>query len=123
MREKILVALCGMSPAVITETVYALVKEKGVVPNKVIVITTTAGRYGIREQLFSSGVWDALMMELGVDVEFADSAYHIRLIPNSTATGDAEDIVTSEDSTQRWTPFFDHWRFVLSYSRSSLSIP
>jgi len=96
-KKKILIALCGMSPAVITETVYAMNNEKNA-PDKVVVITTTIGRERIKKELISSGVWNQLSSEIKGSIEFSDSAYHIRLIPNSTATGDALDIVTTEDN-------------------------
>jgi len=99
-KEKILIALCGMSPAVITETVYALVCETKHPPDKIIVITTTLGHEKIKTELFESGVWNDLTDSLNVNMEFSDSNYHIRLIPNSDATGDAKDIVTSEDNNR-----------------------
>ncbi len=58
-RTHILICLCGMSPAVVTETVYALA-QSGDPPAQVIVITTSAGEAVLREKLWDSGVWAAL---------------------------------------------------------------
>ncbi len=64
----ILLAVTGMSPAVLTETVWALAHEKpATIPHRVIVITTTQGKATIERELFEpskefSGqcVWDCL---------------------------------------------------------------
>lgn len=42
--NKILLSVTGMSPAVVTETLYALVTEKGFIPNEIQVITTLQGK-------------------------------------------------------------------------------
>ena len=39
--RKILLSVTGMSPAVVTETLYALVTEKGFIPTEIQVITTS----------------------------------------------------------------------------------
>src|SRR5437867_6362232 len=52
--ETILLAVTGMSPAVLTETVWALAQEEPPrIPNRVLVITTAAGRQCIEKELFS----------------------------------------------------------------------
>lgn len=52
--EIILLAVTGMSPAVLTETVWALAHEpEPVIPHRVVVVTTTEGRAQIQRQLFS----------------------------------------------------------------------
>lgn len=40
MRQKILVAVTGMTPQIVTETVYALHKNHHWLPDKIIVLTT-----------------------------------------------------------------------------------
>jgi len=67
-REVILLAVTGMSPAVLTETIWALAGQTpAVLPNRVIVLTTAAGRERLQKSLFApadrlGGVspWDAL---------------------------------------------------------------
>ena len=50
--ERVLVALVGLSPAVITETIYALATESApFVPTRVIAITTGLGKRMIEKQL------------------------------------------------------------------------
>src|SRR6266498_80324 len=67
----VLLAVTGMSPAVLTETVWALAHPaKGVqpiVPQRVVAITTLPGKGRIEDELFTASadyglrnVWDAL---------------------------------------------------------------
>lgn len=63
----ILLAVTGMSPAVLTETVWALAHEgSAVIPDRVVVLTTLAGRQAIERELFSAvepngkTVWEQL---------------------------------------------------------------
>jgi len=64
----VLLAVTGMSPAILTETVWALAREKPpVIPARVVVITTVPGQARIDEELFKPSpdygnrtVWQAL---------------------------------------------------------------
>lgn len=66
--KTILVAVSGMSPAIITETIWALATEaQPVIPDEVVVITTTKGEADIKTQLLtpqeewgSKNVWETL---------------------------------------------------------------
>lgn len=49
--NKILLSVTGMSPAVVTETLYALVTEKGFIPDEIQVITTLQGRNQVLKTL------------------------------------------------------------------------
>ena len=61
----VLVGAVGMSPAVLTETVWALAHEEpATVVDEVVAITTAQGRNAIREQLLDSGVWQDLCKTL-----------------------------------------------------------
>ncbi|WP_027010093.1 CRISPR-associated ring nuclease Csm6 [Conchiformibius kuhniae] len=51
MKKKILVAVTGMSPQIVTETVYALHRYHGWLPEKIIVLTTLTGRAQIVAKL------------------------------------------------------------------------
>lgn len=70
--ETILIAVTGMSPAILTETIWALAVEKpAVVPDRVVAITTAAGKARLTEDLCEEkaefggmGVWDALRESL-----------------------------------------------------------
>lgn len=51
--DSVLLAVTGMSPAVLTETVWALAQEPDpVIPSRIIVLTTVAGRDAIEARLF-----------------------------------------------------------------------
>jgi CRISPR-associated protein (TIGR02584 family) len=74
--EIVLLAVTGKSPAVLTETVWALAHEKPpVVPDRIVVITTASGREAVQRELFGRQsqtgegqgrcVWDALLSALG----------------------------------------------------------
>jgi len=53
--EIILLAVTGMSPAVLTETIWALARENPpVIPDRVVVITTTEGSQRLQKALFAS---------------------------------------------------------------------
>ena len=49
--KRILLSVTGMSPAVVTETLYALVTEKGFIPTEIQVITTEQGKNKLLEAL------------------------------------------------------------------------
>lgn len=67
-RRTVLLAVTGMSPAVLTETVWALAQEKpSVIPDEVVVLTTTRGAEDLhrllltpREDWGGRHVWEAL---------------------------------------------------------------
>jgi CRISPR-associated protein (TIGR02584 family) len=78
--EIVLLAVTGMSPAVITETVWALAHpaagggEEPVLPHRVVVLTTAVGRREVESQLFTPrpgfggvAVWDALRAALAAE--------------------------------------------------------
>ena len=74
--EIVLLAVTGMSPAVLTETVWALAfpEDKAtasILPDRVVVLTTAEGRCQIADELFTPRpdfggdcVWDALRTAL-----------------------------------------------------------
>ena len=63
-----LLAVTGMSPAVLTETAWALAREKPpTIPDQVVVVTTLPGKGRLEDELFTAspeygglGVWQAL---------------------------------------------------------------
>ena len=70
--KTILVAVSGMSPAIITETLWALALESpAVVPDEVVVITTSRGALDIQRDLLTrqvtwggQSIWETLRREL-----------------------------------------------------------
>lgn len=111
--KTILLAVSGMSPAILTETVWALAKEKpAVIPDEVVVLTTTRGAADIQSQILApraewSGIspWAALRsVVLGAKTAAAPrlqfSAPRIIELPDA-ATGvkrPADDLRTPEDN-------------------------
>jgi len=97
----ILIALCGTSPAILTETIWALAMEdsddpsSANLPHKIIVLTTTTGAKSIREQLLTplenspSGtpcIWTQLRNALatrGFNIQdrliFGDTSEHLKV--------------------------------------------
>ena len=98
----VLIALCGLSPAVITETVWALAHESpAILPDRVIVLTTGPGREAIRRDLLKARVWQRLRHTLEAPasrLRFSDTGDCIRLFPASDADGELEDILTAADN-------------------------
>lgn len=75
-----LLAVCGLNPQVITETVYALAQQQRC-PARIRVITTRKGRDAILSQLFDDqqGAWFALMQDLHMapeQIDFGPQAVH-----------------------------------------------
>lgn len=54
-KRKILIAVTGMSPQIVTETLYALITQKKWLPDEVHVLTTGVGAENIRSALFDNG--------------------------------------------------------------------
>ena len=59
-RERVLLCLVGMSPAVLTETVWALALVHGWVPDRVVVLTTEVGKRKVLTEVVQGGVWSRL---------------------------------------------------------------
>jgi len=111
-----LVAVSGMSPAVITETVWALAHETPpVVPDDVVVVTTVVGEAEIQEQLqtprqtwHNQTVWHALRSAIFTRLKMPGKSSKLQLsirvidLPDEE-TGirqKARDIRTGADSAQ-----------------------
>lgn len=99
MTEKVVLIACvGMSPAVLTETVWALAQENPpVVPDEVVVITTVRGKKDIREKLLDSGEWRRLRELLGYSDKLrfgADSSIQIL----GDGVRDFDDVMTAGEN-------------------------
>ncbi|MGN0876893.1 MAG: CRISPR-associated ring nuclease Csm6 [Kiritimatiellia bacterium] len=98
-RKHVLIAITGTAPAVLTEAVWGLATATvPVVPDKIVVLTTSKGRAEVQRQVLESGVWDKLVKTLaarGVDV--ADRLVFEEEMPVFTYKGKAvEDLPTRE---------------------------
>lgn len=112
MKPTILVCLSGMSPAVITETVWALAHEPSpILPTRIICLTTSKGKEQIESQLFSPpSIWESLRASLlGPDAPsdprllFLPSTDFVKVARRSTIdtlpeNSEIAEIATSSDS-------------------------
>jgi CRISPR-associated protein (TIGR02584 family) len=101
--KKVLIAVTGMSPAILTETVWALAQQEiPWIPDQVIAITTRAGEASIKTQLLDGGGWSRLRSALakkGLPVTESmafGASDSIRVIGDGSR--DYEDIATPEES-------------------------
>lgn len=116
-RETTLLAVTGMSPAVLTETIWALCLDKNpIVPDRVVVVTTLAGRRRLIDCLFDplerfGGVcpWEMMRRSLEVmgvpllgKLRFGKTADDIRVLTavdaSSGVSHELEDIRSAEDN-------------------------
>lgn len=98
--EIVLFAVTGMSPAIITETVWALAHETPpVIPDRVVVVTTAAGRAAIQRELFDAGIWDQLRAALVAAVR-ADSRSFVAKLRFGTTADDIR-VFTCPDARGR----------------------
>ena len=91
--KKILILLCGMSPAVITETVYAMQDD---LPDRIVVLTTTEGKKCIVDELFGQLKWAELVNFLNHKIDFYNNQNSIRVFPAENS--DNDDILNSTDA-------------------------
>jgi CRISPR-associated protein (TIGR02584 family) len=105
-KKTILFAVTGTTPAVLTETVWALAQEKpAILPDRVVVVTTTVGKKQIEGELFGeAGVWDALRkaVKAGDKLCFGTTATDIRVFtstePKSGRSLELDDLRTARDN-------------------------
>lgn len=106
--KRILLSVTGMSPAVVTETLYALVTEKQFIPTEIRVITTLRGKNKVLETLLGivdgrkerKGALDEFIADYGEQyqisrIHFDESC--IRVIEDS-AGNKLSDICTPEEN-------------------------
>ena len=107
-KRKILVAILGMSPAVLTETVWELAMRKpSFIPDEVVVLTTVAGKKQMRETNLVSAwerMTEALVTELGDDsirkkMACVDADLKFVTVLRNAAGDPADDLLTAEDNT------------------------
>ena len=104
-KKVVLVAAMGMSPAVLTETVWALAhRENPTVPDEIAVLTTSSGRNGLKAVLMEGMpcVWerlkDALRREgIAHDGKLVFGETSIRVIPDADGN-ETDDLRTGEDN-------------------------
>lgn len=102
-RRLVLVAGIGTSPAVLTETVWALAhRETPQVPDEIVVITTKTGKARLRTDLIESGVWRDLVDAL-VRAQIPGAARlrlgetSVRVLPDADGN-EIDDLRTADDN-------------------------
>ncbi len=101
----ILLAVLGMSPAVLTETVWALAHESPpVIPHQVVVLATRPAREPLVKVLFQERGWARLHEALSREslpvsgrLCFGPASEHVRLFPKPDGSGDLEDLTSAAD--------------------------
>jgi CRISPR-associated protein (TIGR02584 family) len=104
--QVVLLTLVGTTPAVLTETVYALAhRSPAIVPDRIVAVTTAGGRSILQDQLFKRGNWAALRANLkrsrNIDddkLRFGPIAECIRVFPSADRTKELDDIRTAADN-------------------------
>ncbi len=128
--KTILITVSGMSPAIITETVWALSRETpAVIPDEVVVITTVPGRQSIERDLLTPrpewgnrSVWDCLRQSIFTRQGLAPNSPQLQLSlrviqlsnPDTGVKREADDVRTPGDNAdaadailQTLSPFVD----------------
>ena len=97
----ILIACVGTSPAVLTETVWALAHESiPAIPERVVVITTSTGRDRVVSELLTgeNSVWSQMNMALFKDPHRIKlGTTDIRVIPDAN-NNEVDDLRSADDN-------------------------
>ena len=104
-KRTILVAGMGTSPAVLTETVWALAhQEQPIVPDEIVVITTKSGKDALRKAVMSGepSVWERLKAALrkekiAIDGKLVFGDTSIRVMPDESGN-EIVDLRTGADN-------------------------
>lgn len=94
-KQQILLAVTGMSPQVITETLYGLIKAQRPWPTAIHVITTNKGAAIIRDSLILGGWLESLCREYDMPVLGSDQVT-IAVVPDADGH-EVDDVRTKED--------------------------
>lgn len=97
--KRILLAVCGLSPQVITETLYALHQE-GRMPDAVRILTTREGKAAVNAHLLDpeSGQYHRFLRDYGIDPAAVDfSARHVTAVTDGSGR-EMDDIGGEEDN-------------------------
>jgi len=110
-----LLAVTGLSPAIVTETVWALAKQKPpILPNRVGFITTATGADIIEKQLFTAKpewdglcVWEALrqLVKAGPNELIADPVHVISMPELNSGRARALDDIRTPDENKAAAEF------------------
>lgn len=118
--RRILLAVTGLSPQIVTETIYALAVQHKAAPTEVHVLTTEAGAQRVRQSLLNekNGWFHRLCDEYQItDILFNDESIHPIETNNGTLLND---IRTIEENTQAADSITDCVRQLTLDQNSSL---
>lgn len=104
--KTVLISLVGTTPAVLTETVWALaIQEEPLVPDRIIALTSAPGSALLRKQLFEDGHWERMkkaLQERGTPLEgklrFGNTGDSIRVFPSRCGERELDDVRSEEDN-------------------------
>lgn len=82
MQKNILFLVTGMTPQIITETLYALAVDPENsdrwLPSEIHVLTTVKGKIQIRSRLFNDGIFEQFLKDFHLsNIKFDDSTVHV----------------------------------------------
>jgi len=105
-QETILLVLVGTTPAVLTETVWALAfEEDPVLPDRIIALTTRSGADLLKEKLFTNGHWKDLKtvlsdrgIAIGNRLSFGPIGDSVRVVPAADRQTELEDVRSLADA-------------------------
>lgn len=129
-KNRVLFCVVGTSPAVVSETLFALAKptEAGVaawVPNKIICVTTTEGEKRIRASLLGAGGWLANMVadypELGL-AHFMDPTATEVVVIRSRTGEPLSDIRSLQDNNDAGETIFGTLRGITEKPRTQVYV-
>lgn len=117
-QDTVLVTTIGTSPSVLTSTVWALAQQEGLLPHRIVVLTTRLGRERLLKQVFTrvpefggNTVWESLCQTLEADgfdlagrLEFAPEPAYLRVFtatPPGKRTPEELDDITSQLENER----------------------
>lgn len=100
MSKKILVAAIGSTSQVLTETIYALYKERSWIPDEVHVLTTTHGKDKMIPELFGNGLSGHFHQLCGeynlLNIDFNSENIHVFRDPEGRALSDLKTVDENE---------------------------
>lgn len=99
--KKVLIAVCGLTPQVITETLYVL-HQQGRMPDAIRILTTRQGKDVCNALLVnrSDGAYYRFIEEYGIDGSRVDFSPRHIMTPQDQYGQIPDDIATEEDSEQ-----------------------
>jgi CRISPR-associated protein (TIGR02584 family) len=69
MKRNILLCVAGLTPQIITETLFVLTVKQGIRIDEVQVITSTLGKKIVKERLFDSAKWSEFCVDYAVETK------------------------------------------------------